>query len=113
MSSGRWHCETCRTDYAPYIRIGDTIRFWSPAHRNHVEGTVISVEGKHYTICLNGAAVSVDHSYTAPVQLISRPGLPVTYEEHFAYLMKHGTCAPNIHGESRLRLHGELKKERV
>lgn len=108
----KFHCPQCEADYTPYIRVGDVIDFWSPAHRSKVKGKVSKVEGKTYTIDLNGAPCSIVHQPGVGVGLISRRGLPTTTEEHLAYFRKHHMSAPNVTMEARLqvmRLHREGK----
>lgn len=83
MDANPFHCEKCQTDYQPYIRIGDEIRFWARALRRHVQGKVVAVddfpspwpENKRYTIEHAGILISVEHGPDNPVSLVARHGL--------------------------------------
>jgi len=118
MTWFEYHCEKCRADNEPYIRAGDTIRFWSRAHEQHVEGKVVSIaayenpwpSNKAYTIAHNGERVTVHHGPDNPVFLIARPGLPVTYDEHLAYFNKHQRVSPNIPFDFHKRIRAMRKK---
>ena len=104
------HCAKCKSDWTAYVRIGDTIEFWSRPLQQHVRGNVIAVENTKYTISHNGAALSVDHDYKNPVTLIARKGLPTSIEEHVSYVREHRIVAPNITPEASEVVRRLLKK---
>lgn len=120
MDANQFHCEKCRADYRPYIRIGDEISFWAPAIQRHVQGKVTAIsefispwpENKRYTIEIDDALISVEHGPDNPVSLVARPGLPVTFEEHHAYLARHHMLAPNVPFEFTLRIRAEMRNGR-
>lgn len=121
MTYGMYHCDKCRADHNPYIRVGDEIRFWSRSLQMHVQGKVVAITdyqnpwgAKTYTVDHNGVRISVNHGPDNPVTLISRPGLPVTYEQHMAYINEHQITAPNILADWKLYLRiRDARKNRV
>jgi hypothetical protein len=104
-----YHCEKCRADYNPYIRPGDVISFWYRG-AGLVEGKVTDVIENTYTVKTGGSTFVINHDWQHPVTLIARRGLPVTYEQHAAYMLEHQMAAPNITMEFKMRYRAEQKR---